>query len=84
MSMNERLPIAAGPEVRRDAAVLLRRYRRGLAVVLGLNALAALAGLVGPLLLGVLVQAVDDGTTAAYVDRVIAVAGRVRDRPDRR
>ena len=71
--MNERLPIAAGPEVRRDAAVLLRRYRRGLAVVLGLNALAALAGLVGPFLLGVLVQAVDDGTTAAYVDRVIAV-----------
>ena len=71
--MNERLPIAAGPEVRRDAAVLLRRYRRGLAVVLGLNALAALAGLVGPFLLGLLVQAVDDGTTAAYVDRVIAV-----------
>ena len=27
--MNERLPIAGGPEVRRDAAVLLRRYRRG-------------------------------------------------------
>ena len=71
--MNERLPIAGGPEVRRDAAVLLRRYRRGLAVVLGLNALAALAGLVGPFLLGVLVQAVDDGTTAAYVDRVIAI-----------
>ena len=32
--MNERLPIAGAPEVRRDAAVLLRRYRRGLALVL--------------------------------------------------
>ena len=71
--MSERLPIAAGPEVRRDAAVLLRRYRRPLAVVLGLNAFAALAGLVGPFLLGDLVEAVDEGTTTAYVDRVIAV-----------
>ena len=32
--MSERLPIAEGPEVRRDAAVLLRLYRRPLAVVL--------------------------------------------------
>ena len=71
--MTERLPIAAGSEVRRDAATLVRRYRRPLAVVLGLNALAALAGLVGPFLLGVLVEAVDQGTTTGYVDRVIAV-----------
>ena len=71
--MTERLPIAAGSEVRRDAAALVRRYRGPLAVVLGLNALAALAGLVGPFLLGVLVEAVDQGTTTGYVDRVIAV-----------
>ena len=51
----------------------MRRYRSPLAVVLGLNALAALAGLVGPFLLGVLVEAVDQGTTTGYVDRVIAV-----------
>ncbi len=71
--MTERLPIAAGPEVRRDAAALLRRYRRSLAVVLGLNGLAALAGLVGPFLLGELVEAVEQGTTTAYVDRLIAI-----------
>jgi ABC-type multidrug transport system fused ATPase/permease subunit len=71
--VTERLPIAAGSEVRRDAAALVRRYRRPLAVVLGLNALAALAGLVGPFLLGALVEAVDQGTTNGYVDRVIAV-----------
>jgi ABC-type multidrug transport system fused ATPase/permease subunit len=71
--MSERLPIAAGPEVRRDAAVLLRSYRRPLAVVLVLNGLAAVAGLVGPFLLGELVEAVEQGTTTAYVDRLIAV-----------
>jgi ABC-type multidrug transport system fused ATPase/permease subunit len=71
--MTERLPIAAGPEVRRDAAVLLRSYRRPLAVVLVLNGLAAVAGLVGPFLLGELVEAVEQGTTTAYVDRLIAV-----------
>jgi ABC-type multidrug transport system fused ATPase/permease subunit len=71
--MTERLPIAAGPEVRGDAAALLRRYRGPLAVVLGLNALAALAGLVGPFLLGELVEAVDQGTTTGYVDRLIAI-----------
>lgn len=69
--MTERLPIATGPEVRRDAGALLRRYRGSLAVVLGLHALAAVAGLVGPWLLGRLVEAVKQGTTTAYVDRVI-------------
>ena len=71
--MNERLPIAEGPEVRRDAAVLLRLYRRPLAVVLLLNAFAAVAGLVGPFLLGELVEAVEEGTTAGYVDRLIGI-----------
>ena len=71
--MTERLPIAGGPEVRRDAAALLRRYRGSLAVVLGLNGLAAVAGLVGPWLLGRLVEAVKEGTTTAHVDRLIAL-----------
>ncbi len=71
--MSERLPIAEGPEVRRDAAVLLRLYRRPLAVVLLLNAFAAVAGLVGPFLLGELVEAVEEGTTAGYVDRLVGI-----------
>ncbi len=69
--MNERLPIADSAEVRRDAAALLRLYRGSLAVVLGLNALAAVAGLVGPWLLGQLVEAVKEGTTTGHVDRLI-------------
>ncbi len=38
-----------------------------------LHALAAAAGLVGPALLGRLVQAVTDGTTRSYVDRIALV-----------
>ena len=80
--MTERLPIAAGSEVRRDAAALVRRYRRPLAVVLGLNALAALAGLVGPFLLGDARR----GGGSGHDDRVRRPrhrrARRLRDRAD--
>lgn len=71
--MSERLPIAQGSEVRREARLLLRRYRRPLGAVLGLHALAAVAGLVGPWLLGRLVESVKQGTTTAYVDRIVAL-----------
>lgn len=71
--MSERLPIAQGSEVRREARLLLRRYRRPLGAVLGLHALAAVAGLVGPWLLGRLVEAVKQGSTTGYVDRIVAL-----------
>src|SRR5918995_2499833 len=71
--MSDRLPIADGPEVRAHAAALFRRHRRALGAVLGLHALAAVAGLAGPRLLGELVQAVKDGTTTAHIDRVVAL-----------
>ena len=57
--MNERLPIAAGPEVRRDAAVLLRRYRRGRPRGRGRNPHAAGAGRFGAFVRGVGVAAGD-------------------------
>ena len=71
--MSERLPISDGPEVRAHAAALFRRHQRALAAVLGLHALAAVAGLAGPRLLGELVQAVKDGTTTSHIDRVVAL-----------
>ena len=71
--MTELLPIADGPELRRHARRLARRHRAALAGVVALHALAAAAGLVGPALLGRLVQAVTDGTTRAYVDRIALV-----------
>jgi len=71
--VTELLPIADGPELRRHARRLAGRHRAALAGVVALHALAAAAGLVGPALLGRLVQAVTDGTTRAYVDRIALV-----------
>jgi ABC-type multidrug transport system fused ATPase/permease subunit len=68
--VSEKLPIADGPETRRQAGALLSRYRWPLAGVLFLHALAAVAGLAGPLLLGGLVEEVEQGTTTATVDRI--------------
>ena len=71
--MTELLPIADGPELRNHARRLARRHRAALTGVVALHAFAAAAGLVGPALLGRLVQAVTDGTTRAYVDRIALV-----------
>jgi ABC-type multidrug transport system fused ATPase/permease subunit len=74
--MTELLPIADAPELRHHARRLARRHRGALAGVVALHGLAAAAGLVGPVLLGRLVQAVTDGTTREYVDEVaVALAG---------
>ena len=71
--MSERLPIAGGAEVRANALALFRRHRGAFSIVLGLHALAAVAGLAGPRLLGGLVQDVQEGTTTAHVNTVILV-----------
>ncbi len=68
-----RLPVADGPAVRAAAARLFARHRRTLWAVAVLHTLAAVAGLVGPWLLGRLVDAVTTGTTSAYVTTVVAV-----------
>ena len=68
-----KLPVADAATVRRQTAVLLRRHRRSLAGVVILHALAAATGLAGPWLLGRLVDEVTTGTTAATVDRLVAV-----------
>jgi ABC-type multidrug transport system fused ATPase/permease subunit len=64
-----RLPIADRTELRAHVGALLHRHRRTLAAVLILHALAALAGLAGPWLLGRIVDAVTAGTTGGFVDR---------------
>ncbi|RAS60721.1 ABC-type multidrug transport system fused ATPase/permease subunit [Lentzea atacamensis] len=64
-----RLPIADRREVRRAAVRLMRGERRALTVVLVLTVLTALAGLVGPYLLGKIVGGVKDGgLTLSTVD----------------
>ena len=71
--MSELLPIADGPELRGHARRIAARHRRALTGVVLLHALAAAAGLAAPALLGRLVQAVSDGTTRSYVDRIVLV-----------
>jgi ABC-type multidrug transport system fused ATPase/permease subunit len=65
------LPVADGPAVRRYARDLARRHPRQLWIALGLNVLAAIAGLAAPRLLGNLVEAVQLGTTVSYVDHTV-------------
>ncbi|HET8650990.1 MAG TPA: ABC transporter ATP-binding protein [Gaiellaceae bacterium] len=71
--MSELLPIAEGPGLRAEARLLGRRHRAALLGTVGLHAAAATAGLAGPPLLGKLVESVEQGTTSAYVDKVILV-----------
>ena len=71
--MSELLPIADGTELRSQARALARRHRPALLGTVALHAAAAAAGLAGPPLLGNLVQSVEDGTTTAHVDKVVAI-----------
>ena len=67
------LPVADTATVRRRTAALLRKHSRTLTGITALHTLAALAGLVGPLLVGRLVDDLTRGTTIAHVDRAAAI-----------
>jgi len=67
------LPVAERADVRRAALRLVRVDRRAFAVVLVVNALAAGAGLVGPWLLGRIVDEVRAGAGVGVVDRLALV-----------
>ncbi|UED83308.1 ABC transporter ATP-binding protein [Streptomyces profundus] len=64
------LPVAGRARVRRAALRLMRADRRALLVVLTLNVLAAGAGLVGPWLLGRVIDEVRAGAGVGTVDRL--------------
>jgi ABC-type multidrug transport system fused ATPase/permease subunit len=70
------LPVATSAQVRAYARRLVLRHPRALAGVLALHALAAVAGLVTPRLLGALVEDVRDGK-AAIDTTGLAIAGFV-------
>ena len=71
--MNTVLPVAGSRDVRAYAAHLARHHRTKVTLMIGLHALAALAALAAPRLLGDLVESVENGTTASHVDKIIAV-----------
>ena len=64
------LPVAGPAQVKRYARDLFRRHPRALAIAIGLHVLAAVAGLVGPRLLGDIVEAIQQGRAAGVVDRL--------------
>jgi ABC-type multidrug transport system fused ATPase/permease subunit len=73
--MSATLPVATSAQVRAEARRLLDSCRRPLVWSLVLHVGAALAGLAGPWLLGMLVDAVTDGTTTTttQVDTLAAL-----------
>jgi ABC-type multidrug transport system fused ATPase/permease subunit len=72
------LPVADAVQVRRYARDLFRRHPRALGIAVGLHVLAAIAGLVGPRLLGALVEAIRQGNGVGVVDRfAMTIAGFV-------
>ncbi|MFD8702610.1 ABC transporter ATP-binding protein [Kitasatospora sp. NPDC059648] len=64
------LPVGSPAAVRRYLGLLARRHRRGFTAVVSLHSVATLAGLVGPWVLGSLVESLATGTA----DATIAVA----------
>ena len=69
--MSTLLPIAGTREMRKQALLLAGRHRRAMVVVVLLHALAAATGLVGPPLLGSLVQGLQTEIDTAKIDRVV-------------
>jgi ABC-type multidrug transport system fused ATPase/permease subunit len=67
------LPVAGAAEVRRYARDLFRRHPRALSTAVGLHVAAAIAALVGPRLLGDLVDAIQHGSGVGVVDRLAAL-----------
>lgn len=68
-----KLPVATTADVRTEATFLFRRHRRPLVAAVGLHVLAAIAGLAGPFLLGRIVDAVLEGTTMGYINRLALI-----------
>ena len=69
------LPVAEMSSVRRHTAAMLRRHRGQLVLVVGLHALAAVAALAAPRIVGLLVDTVTKQGTVETVDRLaIALA----------
>ncbi|MFF3766338.1 ABC transporter ATP-binding protein [Streptomyces sp. NPDC001922] len=69
----EILPVASAATVRGYVTGLLRRHRRAFVVLLAVNAVAVVASVVGPYLLGGLVDDLVRGARELHVGRVVAL-----------
>jgi ABC-type multidrug transport system fused ATPase/permease subunit len=71
--MTTLLPVATRPQVRLEAIRLLRQHRRAVLVTLALHATAVSAGLVGPRILGRIIDGVTRGITSAEINQLALV-----------
>ncbi|MFI6287835.1 ABC transporter ATP-binding protein [Streptomyces sp. NPDC051018] len=67
------LPVGSSATVRGYVRELLRRHRRDFAVLITVNAIAVIASMVGPYLLGSVVERVTAGARELHLERTIAV-----------
>jgi ATP-binding cassette subfamily C protein len=67
---DQHLPVAAPGDARRAAVRVVRQDGRVFGVTVGLNALATVAGLVGPWLLGQIIDTVENGGAVGTIDRL--------------
>ncbi|MFI8929271.1 ABC transporter ATP-binding protein [Streptomyces sp. NPDC053474] len=69
----ETLPVGAPATVRTYVRELLRRHRRAFVLLVVVNTLAVTASMVGPYLLGGLVEDVSDGAREVHLERVVGL-----------
>ncbi|MGW7096021.1 ABC transporter ATP-binding protein [Streptomyces sp. NPDC054874] len=67
------LPVGTPTTVRSYVGSLLRRHRRAFAVLITVNAVAVIASITGPYLLGGLVEDLSDGVTDLHLERTVAI-----------
>ncbi|MFG2871050.1 ABC transporter ATP-binding protein [Streptomyces sp. NPDC048338] len=67
------LPVGTATTVRGYVRGLLRRHRRAFTLLIGVNAVAVLASMAGPQLLGSLVERLSDGSRELHLERTVAL-----------
>ncbi|MGP3948572.1 ABC transporter ATP-binding protein [Streptomyces sp. 7N604] len=67
------LPVGSPATVRRYVGELLRRHRRAFTLLVTVNAVAVIASMVGPYLLGGLVERLADGARDLRLERTVAL-----------
>ncbi|MFB7586185.1 ABC transporter ATP-binding protein [Streptomyces sp. NPDC056169] len=67
------LPVAAGATVRIYVRELLRRHRRAFTLLIGVNAVAVIASMAGPYLLGSVVDELSAGARDLHLERTVAL-----------
>ncbi|RII09391.1 putative ABC transporter ATP-binding protein [Streptomyces sp. YIM 130001] len=67
------LPVGSAPTVRGYVRELLRRHRRAFLTLVGVNITAVVASMVGPSLLGTLVERAEAGADDLHLGRTVAV-----------